>query len=80
MRALPTRAEEALWRSLRASAIGLEVRRQVPIGKYIVDFLVPSLKFVIELDGGYHAKRGRADAKRDRALELAGYRVLRVRV
>ena len=35
-----TSAEAILWRSLRGSAfIGMKFRRQVPIGKYVVDFL-----------------------------------------
>jgi very-short-patch-repair endonuclease len=32
----------------------------------------------VEVDGGYHGERARADARRDRALERAGYRVLRL--
>jgi len=30
------------------------------------------------VDGGYHSERVRADARRDRALSRAGYRVLRL--
>jgi very-short-patch-repair endonuclease len=33
---------------------------------------------VIEVDGAHHAGRRAADARRDRALEAAGLRVLRV--
>jgi len=33
---------------------------------------------VIEVDGGYHAKDLRADARRDAALARAEYRVLRL--
>jgi very-short-patch-repair endonuclease len=32
----------------------------------------------VEVDGGYHGDRARADARRDRVLERAGYRVLRL--
>jgi len=80
MRAAPTRSEEAAWRFLRAEFPSLEVRRQVPIGKYIVDFLIPSLRLVIELDGGSHHDRAIADARRDRALARSGYRVARIRI
>ena len=33
---------------------------------------------MIEVDGPYHGERARADARRDVALERAGYRVLRI--
>jgi very-short-patch-repair endonuclease len=45
---------------------------------YIVDFYASEAKLVVEVDGGYHAERGTLDAKRQRRLELAGYRVVRV--
>ncbi len=56
------------------------VRRQVPIGRYIADFVAPSVKLVVEVDGGYHLApaRVRADARRDRYLGKLGYRVLRL--
>jgi very-short-patch-repair endonuclease len=47
-------------------------------GVDIADFVAPSVKLVVEVDGGYHAERVRADARRDRELGRLGYRVLRV--
>lgn len=55
--------------------MGLSVRRQAPIGPYIVDFLIPGHRLVIEADGGGHG--GDADAVRDRWLAGHGFRVLR---
>jgi very-short-patch-repair endonuclease len=53
-------------------------RRQVPLlGRFIADFLAPARRLVIEVDGGYHVERARADARRDAVLARAGYRVLR---
>jgi very-short-patch-repair endonuclease len=77
MRTAPTRSEAALWEVLRGKA-GFVVRRQVVIGQYVVDFLVPACRLVIEVDGGYHAARRVADAGRERALRRLGYRVLRL--
>ena len=37
-----------------------------------------SVLLVVEVDGGYHAERATADARRSRVLERLGYRVLRV--
>jgi len=33
---------------------------------------------IVEVDGGYHARRVTADARRDRKLTRAGYRVVRL--
>ena len=48
------------------------------LGRYIADLLAPEVRLVVEVDGGYHADRAEADARRDRALQRAGYTVLRV--
>jgi very-short-patch-repair endonuclease len=78
MRAAPTTSEAVLWQALKGSRLGVGFRRQVPIGRYIVDFCAPSARLVVEVDGGYHAERARADARRDRALTELGYHVVRV--
>jgi very-short-patch-repair endonuclease len=46
------------------------------VGRYIADFLAPAMKVSVEVDGGYHAGRERADARRDEKLRRAGYRVV----
>ncbi len=78
MRALPTWGEARLWRELRGSRLGVAFRRQLVVGRYIADFAAPSVRLVVEVDGGYHAERARQDARRDRALAHAGWRVLRL--
>ena len=72
------RSEEALWRELRGGKLGAVVRRQYVVGRYIADFAVPARRLVIEVDGGYHAARRVADARRDRELGRRGWRVLRL--
>jgi len=53
-------------------------RRKVPLlGRFIADFLAPVQRLVVEVDGGYHLQRLRADAARDGVLVHAGCRVLR---
>ena len=52
-------------------------RRQVRLGRYIVDFASYRAKLVIEIDGGQHAEQAVADAERTRFLEAKGYRVVR---
>jgi len=71
-------SEAALWRLLKGRQLGVSFKRQVPLLGYIVDFYASSVRLVVEVDGGYHAQRATLDAKRQRRLELAGYRVVRV--
>jgi very-short-patch-repair endonuclease len=72
-------AEAALWALLQRRQLGVVFRRQVVVlGRYIADFLAPSAKLIVKVDGGYHCRRGIADARRDEALRRAGYRVLRL--
>jgi len=79
MRGSPTATEALLWDRIRGRQLGVVFRRQVPLlGRFIADFYSPSQRLVIEVDGAYHAERGRADARRDAALERAGYRVVRL--
>jgi very-short-patch-repair endonuclease len=79
MRAAPTPSEAALWAALRIGCCGVAFRRQVPlVGRFIADFFAPSVRLVVEVDGGCHRHRRAADARRDIALRRAGYRVLRV--
>ena len=75
----PTRSEAALWSCLRCKQLGIEFKRQFVIGdRYIADFAAPSIRLVVEVDGGSHFRRAAADARRDRWLRRNGWRVLRV--
>ncbi|MEP7011615.1 MAG: endonuclease domain-containing protein [Acidobacteriota bacterium] len=71
-----TDAERHLWRHLRLLALGVQFRRQVPIGNFIVDFACLRRRLVIEIDGGQHME-SRKDEARDAWLRERGYRVLR---
>lgn len=78
LRRNPTVSEHRLWLELRGKRLGVQFRRQVILGNYIVDLLASSIWLVIEIDGGYHAERARLDAKREARLRRAGYQVLRL--
>jgi very-short-patch-repair endonuclease len=72
-----TDAERRLWYRLRAHRFaGIKFKRQVPIGRYVVDFACMSRKVVLEIDGGQHAD-SEADRVRDRQLMEQGFKVLR---
>jgi very-short-patch-repair endonuclease len=79
MRQGPTESEARLWRALRSSQLGIAFRRQVPLLGFIADFYAPSVRLIVEVDGGDHARRVTADARRDRKLARAGYSVVRLR-
>ncbi|MEZ5485083.1 MAG: endonuclease domain-containing protein [Lysobacteraceae bacterium] len=73
-----TDAEQHLWRHLRRQQLGgYRFRRQVPVAGFIADFLCPSAKLIIELDGGQHAEQAASDERRTMVLVEAGYRVIR---
>ena len=79
MRRQLTSSEAALWVAISRKQLGVAFRRQVLIGnRYIADFLAPSVKLIVEVDGGYHRQRVAADARRTRVLERLGFRVLRL--
>ncbi len=73
-----TMAEEQLWERLRNGRLkGHKFRRQVPLGRFIVDFSCYDARLVIEVDGGQHAERTEEDTARAGWLESRGFRVLR---
>jgi guanylate kinase len=78
MRRYPTASEALLWRELRGGRLGVRFVRQAVVGRFIVDFLAREVSLVVEVDGGYHAGRRRADERRDAKIRAWGYRVVRV--
>jgi len=72
-----TDAERKLWFHLRnRQADRTKFRRQVPIGRYVVDFCCLHAKLIVELDGSQHADNV-SDEERTRYLATHGFRVLR---
>jgi very-short-patch-repair endonuclease len=69
--------EKVLWGDLRK--LKLNVRRQAPIGPYVVDFVHHEARLVIEVDGPHHdaPEAQSRDAARTAWLQAQGYRVLR---
>lgn len=62
-------------------SLGLRYLQQYPLGRFVVDFLLPDKMLVIECDGSYwHNLPGRPerDAARDVWLRSCGYEVLRL--
>ena len=79
LRTEQTPLEQRLWYALRAKRFaGAKFRRQVVIGRYIVDFAcrIPCM-LVVEVDGETYALQEDYDLRRTAFLESKGYRVLR---
>jgi very-short-patch-repair endonuclease len=54
---------------------GFRFRRQVPIGRYVVDFACLEARVIVEVDGGQHGDE--MDDERTAWLESQGFRVVR---
>lgn len=70
-----TKAEEILWEEIKnRQLLGKKFRRQHPIDRYIADFYCHELKYVIEVDGGYHEDQvqKKYDFNRDGEMILSG--------
>jgi len=65
-----TEAERRLWQMLRSHQIkGHKFRRQVPIGRYIADFVCDEARLIVEIDGGQHDRSSPQEAERSGFLE-----------
>jgi very-short-patch-repair endonuclease len=75
-----TGPERKLWSRLRELRDeGFHLRRQVPFGAYVLDFVSHRERLVIEVDGAHHEehKHRKHDEVRTRFIQSRGYRVLR---
>jgi very-short-patch-repair endonuclease len=73
-----TPAETRLWDVLRDRRLdGLKVRRQHPVGPYVLDFAIPAARLGVELDGSIHDAQQAEDAARATNLAELGWRLLR---
>jgi len=81
MRRSPTRAEDRVWAWLRSRRFdGVKFRRQVPIGRYILDFYSADIKVAIELDGTHHRSPAMNDydGQRTSYLRQRGIEIVRI--
>jgi very-short-patch-repair endonuclease len=80
LRKAQTPAEQILWEALRNYKLkGYKFKRQQPIATFIVDFVCPKHKLIIELDGEIHEnlEQSAYDEGRSLELEALGYQVIR---
>lgn len=72
-------AEVLFWQMLKdKEKLGFDLDRQVIIGNYIVDFLIPELGLIFEIDGSSHDGRIDYDTERDFYLKKLQLQVIRI--
>jgi uncharacterized protein (DUF1697 family)/very-short-patch-repair endonuclease len=70
-------SEVIFWQSFKSKDIlGWDIDRQVIIGNYIVDFFIPELGLVVEIDGSSHDNKGGSDVERESYLRSLNLEVL----
>ena len=72
-----TDAERHLWYYLRANRFGYKFERQVPLKRFILDFVCLERRLIVELDGGQHQDNQAYDEQRTIELNQMGFEVLR---
>ncbi|HRD27523.1 MAG TPA: endonuclease domain-containing protein [Caulobacter sp.] len=72
--------ELRLWSRVRKNQLdGIHIRRQHPLGHYVLDFFCARSRLAIEVDGGMHDEdRVARDEVRDAWLAMRGVRTLRL--
>ena len=70
-----TPSEARLWSGISRKATGARFRRQVPIGRWIVDFASYDPRLVIEVDDTSHYWRD--ETERTEYLKSLGFTLLR---
>jgi very-short-patch-repair endonuclease len=58
--------------------LGFDIDRQVVIEQYIVDFFIPELGLVFEIDGSSHDSKIEYDAERDAFMKDLSLQVVRI--
>jgi very-short-patch-repair endonuclease len=75
-----TPPEVYLWQHFRQQPDGIKIRRQHPLGPYILDFFCAQAKLAIEVDGIAHdmGDNPERDLRRDAHLTAQGIETVRV--
>jgi very-short-patch-repair endonuclease len=71
-------SEQWFWHKSRHNQLGFRVRRQYPIGPYVLDFYIPRARIAVEIDGEQHLNRVDKDKARDEFLAEFGILTLRL--
>jgi very-short-patch-repair endonuclease len=71
--------EVLFWQQVhKGKFYGINFNRQKVIGNYIVDFYIPSLSLVVEIDGWSHIYKEEYDFERENYLKTFGLKVFKI--
>ena len=65
-----TEAEKIVWERVCKNQLGIRIRRQHPLWKFIADFYCHELKLIIEIDGEIHLSKEYIEYDIDREVTL----------
>ena len=68
-------AEKVLWERVCRNQIGVRIRRQHPIWKFVADFYCHQVKLVIEIDGEIHLNSENKQYDISRAIVLDEFKI-----
>jgi len=72
-------SEVLFWKTFKdKEKIVYDIDRQVIIGNYIVDFFIPELGLIFEIDGSTHNLKVEYDEKRDDYLKSLSLKVVHI--
>ena len=74
-----TDTEKIIWDRVCKNQLGVRIRRQHPVWKFIADFYCHEVKLIIEIDGGIHlrSENKEYDISRDIILKEFKIEILR---
>jgi len=74
-----TATEKIIWDRVSKNQLGVRIRRQHPVWKFIADFYCHEVRLVIEIDGGIHlrSENREYDISRDIILKEFQIEILR---
>ena len=70
-----TKAEKIIWERVSKNKLGVRIRRQHPIWKFIADFYCHEVKLVIEIDGDIHLHADNKDYDISRDIILKDFKI-----
>jgi len=70
-----TDTEKIIWNRVCKNQLGVRIRRQHPIWKFIADFYCHEVKLVIEIDGGIHLRSENKEYDISREIILKEFQI-----
>jgi very-short-patch-repair endonuclease len=70
-------SEVIFWQACKQKLLlGFDIDRQSIIGNYIVDFFIPELGLIFEIDGQSHDFKSKSDVEREKYLQTLGLEIV----